>query len=64
MPELYLEAHKAEKEGSGGRAASWAPKEQMFGNKGARTKLSELLSWSLFSSSHTCAKRLLALGGW
>lgn len=64
MPKLCLEAHGTEREGSRGTAASWPPKEQMFGNEGARTKLSALLSWSLFSSSHTCAKKLLALGSW
>lgn len=64
MLEPRLEACETEIEGNGGFAASRALNEQMFGNVGARTKLPALLSQSLLSSSHTCAKRLLASGGW
>lgn len=64
MLELHLEARGTEIEGNGGFAVSCALNEQMFGIVGARTKLPALLSQSLFSSSHTCAKRLLASGGW
>lgn len=49
-----LEPCSMEMESSGGRAASWPPKEQMFGNKGARTKLSALLSRSPLLKSHMC----------
>ena len=62
--EPCLEAHGSETEGNEGIAASPALKEQTFGNAGARTKLPALSSQPLFSSSHTCAKRLSAPGGW
>lgn len=64
MLDLCLEVCETEKEGNGGFAASRALNEQMFGSVDARTKLPALLSQSLCSSSHTCAKRLLASGGW
>ena len=59
-----LEAHGTEVEGNRGITASCSLKEQMFGNEGARTKLPALPSQPCFISSHTCAKRLLAPGGW
>lgn len=62
--ELCVEAGGTETDKEGGSAACCSPKEQMFGNEGAGTKLPVLLSQPLFSSSHTCAKRLLALGSW
>lgn len=64
MLEPCLEAHGTEIDENAGIAACRALNEQMFGNEGARTKLPALLSQPLFSSSHTCAKRLLAPGGW
>lgn len=62
--EPRLEAHGTERGKDGGSTACCALNEQMFGSEGARTKLPVLLSQPLFSSSHTCAKRLLAPGGW
>lgn len=52
--ETSTETHK-------GIAASQPGKEQVFGKAGARS-LVRVLSRSLLSSSHTCAKRLLAPG--
>lgn len=59
-----LEACGTEVEENGGTTASRSLKEQMFGDEGARTKLPALPSQPRFSSSHTCAKRLLAPGSW
>lgn len=61
--ESCLEGHGTQIEGNR-HVASRAPNEQALGSEGARTKLPALLSQPLFSSSHTCAKRLLAPGSW
>jgi hypothetical protein len=55
---MVLGNRRLRRESNGGSAASRPPKEQMFGREVPEQNCLHCLSRSLFSSSHTCAKRL------